>query len=81
MAVSIPVFRNGRWIEYELPKAGLEMWSNALKLQVASLYASCIIKGYSEEKSSVLAECYANKQLYKVQYPTNLEDSLKSLLL
>lgn len=80
MVGSIPVFRNGTWIQYELPKVGLEMWSQHLKLQVASLYASSIIKGYSEEKSSVLAECYANKQLYKVQYAKDLEETLKGLL-
>jgi hypothetical protein len=76
----IPVFRNGMWIQYQLPKVGLEMWSNHLKLQVASLYASSIVKGNSKEKSSVLAECYANKQLYKVQYPKELEESLQELL-
>jgi hypothetical protein len=80
MATPIPVFRNGSWIQYELPRTGIELWSQGLKLQVASLYASCISKGYSKEKSSVLAESYANKQLYKVTYQKEIEDTLKDLM-
>jgi hypothetical protein len=78
--MSLPVFRKGAWISYDPPSTGLEMWGPHLKLQVAAVYASCITKGYSKEKSSVFAECYANKQLYNVTYRKEIEDVLLSIL-
>lgn len=76
----LPVFRKGTWIQYEVPSTGVEMWSQGLKLQVASVYASFISKGVSKEKSSVFAECYANKQLYGVTYNKDIETALQSIL-
>lgn len=75
----IPVFRKGAWIHYEVPEAGTALWSQSLKLQIASVYASCITKGYSKEKSIVLAECFANKEIYGVTYNTSIEQCLKEL--
>ncbi len=75
----IPVFRKGTWIHYEVPEAGTALWSQSLKLQVASLYASAVAKGFSKEKSSVLAECYANKEVYGVTYNQSIENCLKEL--
>lgn len=77
--MSVPVFRNGKWISYEIPSE-TAMWSQSLKLQVASVYASLINKGLSKEKSSVLAECYANKQLYGVTYSKEIEAQLQSII-
>jgi hypothetical protein len=76
----IPIFRKGVWIHYEVPEAGTALWSQSLKHQVASVYASCITKGYSKEKSTVLAECFANKEIYGVTYNTSIEQCLKELL-
>lgn len=76
--MNIPVFRSGKWIVYEAP-TDIPLWSKSLKLQVASVYASFLSKGFSKEKSSVLAECYANKQLYGVTYSKEIETQLQSL--
>ena len=77
----IPVFRKGQWIQYSPPTTGIQIWSQGLLLQVASIYATAITKGFSPEKSNVLAECYANKQLYGVEYNKQIEETLKSFLL
>lgn len=76
----IPVFRNGTWVHYELPTTGIELWNQGLKLQVASVYATCLGKGYSKQKSSVFAECYANKQLYGLTYDKVIEETLTNLM-
>lgn len=73
----IPVFRKGQWIHYEVPETGTALWSQSLKLKVASVYATAITKGYSKETASVIAECFANKELYDVTYSSNIESSLK----
>ncbi len=78
--MTIPVFRKGQWIHYTPPATGLQLWSQALLLQVASVYATAVTKGISLEQSCVLAECYANKQLYGVTYMKTIEDKLQSLL-
>ena len=77
--MSIPVFRNGTWVQFDVPDAGTSIWSKSLTLQAASLYASAITKGHSKEKSLVLAECYGNKQLYGVTYSKQIETELQNL--
>jgi hypothetical protein len=76
----IPVFRKGAWIHYDIPESGTALWSQSLKLKVASVYASAIANGYSNETSTVLAECFANKELYGVKYSPQLEAPLQRLL-
>lgn len=78
--MAIPVFSKGQWITYTPPSSGTQLWTPRLTLQVASVYAAFVSKGISTEKSSVLAECYANKQLYGVQYNVQTEEFLKSIL-
>lgn len=75
---TIPVYRKGTWISYTVPEDGTALWSQSLKLKTASLYATAISKGFSHETSIVLAECYANKELYGVTYNSNIEETLKS---
>lgn len=75
---TIPVFRKGAWISYKVPEDGTALWSQSLKLKVASLYATAIAKGYSQETSTVLAECFANKELYGVKYNSQIEETLNS---
>jgi hypothetical protein len=76
----IPVFRNGSWISYTVPSDVENLWSKSLQLQAASVYATAISKGLEPSQSAILAEIYVNKQLYAdIQYPSQLEDRLKSL--
>lgn len=74
--VTIPVFRNGQWISYAVPE-GTVLWSNSLKLKTASVYGTLISMGYSTETSSVIAECFANKELYGVTYSSQIEATLQ----
>lgn len=77
--MSIPVYRKGTWIHYELPESGISLWSQRLKFQAASLYATALTKGFSKETSAILAELFVNKELYGVTYNQSLESALKSL--
>lgn len=78
---TIPVFRKGSWISYEIPEEVRHIWSQGLKLQAASVYATAITQGHSPSLSSTLAEAYVNKELYQgLCYDTKLEGLLKSLL-
>jgi hypothetical protein len=77
--MSIPVFRNGTWIHYEIPETGTSIWTNSLKFKAASVYATAITKGFSKEKSLVLTECCINKLLYGVTYTKQIEEEIKSL--
>lgn len=76
----IPVFRKGSWIHYDVPESGTALWSQSVKLQVASVYATAITKGYSKEKSTVLAESFAHKALYGVTYNSTIEQCLQEML-
>jgi hypothetical protein len=78
---TIPVFRKGLWILYTVPEANQHTWSQSLKLQTASLYATAITRGYSQETSTIFAECFANKELYGVTYNTTIEKQLESFLI
>jgi hypothetical protein len=75
----IPVFRKGRWISYAVPEDGVALWSNSLRLKVASVYATLISNGYSTETSTVIAECFANKELYGVKYSSQIETTLQGV--
>ncbi len=77
--MSIPVYRNGSWIHYEIPETGTSIWSSRLKLKAASLYATAITKGFSKERSLVLTECCINKLLYGVTYSKQIEQEIQSL--
>jgi hypothetical protein len=78
--MSIPVYRNGTWIHYEIPETGTSIWSTSMKLKAASFYASALTKGFSKERSVVLTECCINKLLYGVTYSKQIEQELQSLL-
>jgi hypothetical protein len=77
---TIPVFRKGQWISYSVPEDGTALWSQSLKLKVASVYATLISNGYSQETSTVVAECFANKELYDVKYTSQIEATLRRLI-
>lgn len=78
--MSLSVFREGKWIQYDVPETGTSIWTTQQKLQAASVYATAITKGFSKERSLVLSECYMNKQLYGVTYAKQIEQELQSLL-
>jgi hypothetical protein len=78
--MSLSVFRKGNWIQYDVPETGTSIWTTRQKLQAASVYATAICNGFSQERSVVLAECFMNKQLYGVTYSKQLEKELQSLL-
>ena len=78
---SIPVYRKGSWIHYEIPSEVRHIWSQGLKLQAASVYASAVQQGHSPLLSCTLAECYVNKELYEgLCYDKKIEGMLKGLL-
>lgn len=77
---TIPVFRKGHWISYRVPEDGTALWSQSLKLKVASVYATLISNGFSQETSTILAECFANKELYDVKYSSQIEATLRRLI-
>jgi hypothetical protein len=78
--ITSPVFRKGQWISYSVPEDGTALWSQSLKLKVASVYATLISNGYSQETSTVVAECFANKELYDVKYTSQIEATLRRLI-
>jgi hypothetical protein len=74
----ISVFRNNKWIQYKVPADLERYWSQSLKRQAGSLYATAVSKGLSPSQSAVLAECYVNKQLYPgLQYSKSIEEQLQ----
>jgi hypothetical protein len=75
---TIPVFRKGAWISYTVPEVNQNLWSQSLKLKTASLYATAITHGYSQETSTLFAECFANKELYGVKYNSQIETALQA---
>jgi hypothetical protein len=77
----IPVFRKGTWIHYDVPEADTSLWSQSLKLKAASVYATLISMGYSKETSTVVAECFANKELYGVKYSSQIETTLQRVFI
>lgn len=78
--MSISVFRQGAWIQYDVPETGTSIWTTTQTLRAASAYATALQKGFSKERSLILSECYINKQLYGVTYAKQIEEELQSLL-
>lgn len=77
----ISVYRKGSWISYEVPQEVRHIWSQGLKLQAASVYATAVTQGHSVAMSNTLAECYVNKELYQgLCYHKKIEGMLKGLL-
>ena len=77
---TILVFRKGIWISYKVPHASATIWSQSLKLQAASIYATAISQGHSHETSTVFAECFVNKELFGVTYNPKIESALEGFL-
>ena len=77
--MSIPVYRNGTWIQYDVPVTGTSLWTKRIQLKAASFYASAVTKGFPKDRSLVLTECFINKELYGVVYTKEIENTLQSL--
>jgi len=71
----VPVFRNGSWSSYPVPKGS--GWTPQQTLRAASVYATALTKGHPPHLCSVLAECALNKELYGVTYGPTIEAHLK----
>ncbi len=71
----VPVFRNGAWISYPVPKG--TGWTPQQTLRAASVYATALTKGHPPHTSAVLAECALNKDIYGVSYSPTIEAHLK----
>ena len=77
--MSIPVYRNGTWIQYDVPEGATSIWTKTQQLKAASFYASAVTKGFPKERSLVLTECFINKEMYGVTYSKEIEQSIQSL--
>jgi hypothetical protein len=81
MSRTLPVYRNGTWIQYPLPPCIDPLWSKSNLFQAASFYATALSKGFPPSESAVLAECYVHKQVYAdLQYSKQIERKLASLV-
>lgn len=79
--MSLPVFQNGTWITYPLPKPVDALWSQSNIFQAASFYAAALSQGYEPNESAILAEAYIHKKVYNgLQYHDSLENKLKSIM-
>jgi len=77
----ISVYRKGSWIQYEVPVEVRHIWSQGLKLQAASVYATALVQGHSPSLSCSLAEAWVNIELYQgLCYDKKMEGMLKGLL-
>ena len=77
---SIPVFRNGDWIQYPYPKDPDPLWSSQHFFRAASAYASALSQGYSSQEAGILAEAFVNKEVYRgCKYDSRFEKQLKKL--
>ena len=75
--MSIPVFRNGTWIQYPLPVQIDTLWSQSHQFRAASMYATALSQGVSPKESARLAECFVNKEVYpELQYSRQIERRL-----
>lgn len=80
--MSIPVFRKGNWIEYPLPIQSDTLWSKQHFFRAASFYTTALSQGYSSKESSVLAECFVNKEVYpELSYSSQIERKLQQILM
>lgn len=81
MSIHVPVFRKGVWIQYPLPTATDTLWSKQHFFRAASFYATALSQGYSPKESSVLAECFINKEVYPdLCYSSQIERKLQQIL-
>jgi len=79
--MKIPVFRKGKWIEYESPREVPSGWQPFHSYQAASIFASAHAKGYSAKASTSLAEMYIFKQIFAgIVYDAKLESQLESVV-
>lgn len=79
--MSIPVFSKGAWVQYPLPVQTDSLWSKQHFFRAASFYATALSKGYTPKESSVLAECFVNKEVYPdLQYSSQIERKLQQIL-
>jgi hypothetical protein len=79
----LAVFRSGKWIQY-MPRAAMTCDPRItvpLRQKAASAYVTALQKGFSEERSHVLAEAIVFKNLHEeLEYPRSLEQEIQSIM-
>ena len=79
--MSIPVFRKGTWIHYQIPPQQDALWNTSHLLKAASFYALALSQGLSSEESAVIAECFVNKEVYpELRYNSRIERKLQIIM-
>lgn len=79
MTKSIPVFRAGKWIFFNLENTD-PLWTYASQLRAASAYATAVSKGYQHQEAMNLAEAFINKEVYRgIVYTPDIERKLLAL--
>lgn len=80
--MSIPVFREGKWIYYTVPEDATFSWNANQKFQAASFYATALTKNMSPSQSAILTECYINTLVYPgLQYNEILQKQIQTLFI
>ena len=78
---SIPVFRHGQWITYNLPSPIDPFWNKTHCFEAASFYATALVQGYSPSESDALAQAFIMKKVYTgLGYPESIESKLKKIM-
>ncbi len=78
--LTIPIFRNGKWVQYKKPNYTDELWSKCHAFQAASFYATALSQGFSTDESACLAEMYVQKQIFpETIYSNVMERKLKQI--
>lgn len=79
--MTIPVFRNGTWVQIKLHQPFDVCWSEKHKLQAASFCATAIHQGHSAENAASLAEAYVQQSVYPgMKYNSTLEKQIQTVI-
>lgn len=79
--MKIPVFRKGKWIEYEAPRETPAGWLPQHTYQAASVYATAHSLGNGPKESASMAEMYVFKQIFEgILYDPKFESKLSTIL-
>lgn len=80
-SVSIPIFRNGVWLQYPIPPVLDPLWSQTDLLRAASFYATAVSQGISTNDAASLAECFVHREVYPtLQYPRAIDIKLQRIM-
>ena len=79
--MKIPVFRKGKWIEYEAPRETPAGWLPHHNFQAAAAFGTAHSLGNTPKESAALAEMYIFKQIFEgLKYDSKFESKLTTIL-